>query len=122
MRFLVVDDSSTMRRILVSTLRRLGYPDCLEAGSGAEAIACLAATPVDMVITDCNMPEMDGLALVRAVRANEATRDLPIVMVTANAADADIVDARTAGITNYVVKPFTVETLASKIRASLRTA
>ncbi|MDH4062952.1 MAG: response regulator [Acidobacteriota bacterium] len=119
MRFLIVDDSSTMRRILVNTLRKLGYPDCLEAASGAEAIACLADTPVDMVITDCNMPEMDGLAFVRAVRANEATRDLPVVMVTANAADADLLDARTAGITSYVVKPFTTQALDAKIRESL---
>lgn len=120
MRFLIVDDSNTMRRILVNTLRKLGHDDCVEARSGREGIERLAESPVDMVITDCNMPEMDGLAFVRAVRSNGATRHLPVLMVTSNAAAADILDARSAGITSYVVKPFSVETIDAKIRASLK--
>lgn len=122
MRFLIVDDSITMRRILVNTLRKLGHEDCIEASSGREGMARLAASPVDMVITDCNMPEMDGLTFVRAVRANAATRHLPVLMVTSNAAAADILDARSAGITSYVVKPFTIDTIDAKIRASLKQA
>lgn len=78
MRFLIVDDSSTMRRIIINSLHRLGYGDCEEAGNGREALERLSSTPVDMVITDMNLPEMDGIEFVRALRANAATRTLPV--------------------------------------------
>jgi two-component system chemotaxis response regulator CheY len=117
MRFLVVDDSSTMRRIIVNTLGRIGYPDCLEAGNGREGLEKLAGGAVDVVITDWNMPEMNGLDFVRAIRASAATRTLPVLMVTTNAAQDDIVEALKAGVTNYVVKPFTPDVIKEKIQA-----
>ena len=120
MRFLIVDDSSTMRRIIINTLKKLGHEECHEAGNGREGVERLATTPVDMVITDWNMPEMSGIDFIRAVRANEATKTLPVLMVTTNAAEDDIVEALKAGVNNYVVKPFTPDTIKEKIQAALK--
>jgi two-component system, chemotaxis family, chemotaxis protein CheY len=120
MRFLIVDDSSTMRRIIINTLNKLGYKECHEAANGREGVERLATTPVDMVITDWNMPEMSGIDFIRAVRANDATRQLPVLMVTTNAAEDDIVEALKAGVNNYVVKPFTPDTIKEKIQAALK--
>jgi two-component system chemotaxis response regulator CheY len=119
MRFLVVDDSTTMRRIIINTLNKVGYPDCAEAANGREGIERLATSAVDFVITDWNMPEMSGIDFIRSVRANAATRDLPVLMVTTNAAKDDIVEALRAGVNSYVVKPFTPETIKEKIEAML---
>ena len=120
MRFLVVDDSSTMRRIIINTLNKLGYRECHEAGNGREGIDKLGSHPVDMVITDWNMPEMSGIDFIRALRANDATKRLPVLMVTTNAAEDDIVEALKAGVSNYVVKPFTPDTIKEKIEAALK--
>lgn len=120
MRFLVVDDSSTMRRIIINTLNKLGYTECREAGNGKEGLDALTANPVDIVITDWNMPEMSGVEFARAVRANDATKAVPILMVTTNAAEGDIVEALKAGVSNYVVKPFTPATIKEKIEAVLK--
>ena len=120
MRILVVDDSSTMRRIIINTLNKLGYKEFHEASNGREGVERLAATPVDMIITDWNMPEMSGVEFIRAVRANEATKHLPVLMVTTNAAEDDIVEALRAGVNNYVVKPFTPDTIKEKIEAVLK--
>ncbi len=117
MRFLIVDDSSTMRRIIINTLTKLGHDDFLEAANGREGIDRLSASSVDMIITDWNMPEMNGLEFVRAVRATDAAKDVPVLMVTTNAAKDDIVEALQAGVTNYVVKPFTADTIREKIDA-----
>ncbi len=122
MRFLVVDDSSTMRRIIINTLNKLGYTECREAGNGKEGLDALSANPVDIVITDWNMPEMSGVEFVRAVRANDATKAMPVLMVTTNAAEGDIVEALKAGVNNYVVKPFTPATIKEKIEAVLKPA
>ncbi len=122
MRFLVVDDSSTMRRIIINTLNTLGYKEFHEASNGREGVERLATTPVDMVITDWNMPEMSGVEFIKAVRANDATRQLPVLMVTTNAAQDDIVEALKAGVNNYVVKPFTPDTIREKIQAALKTS
>jgi two-component system chemotaxis response regulator CheY len=119
MRFLVVDDSTTMRRIIINTLNKVGYKDCAEAANGREGMDRLAEAPVDIVITDWNMPEMSGIEFIRAIRANAATRDLPVLMVTTNAAKDDIVDALRAGINSYVVKPFTPDTIRQKIEAMI---
>ncbi|MEZ5420317.1 MAG: response regulator [Vicinamibacterales bacterium] len=119
MRFLVVDDSSTMRRIIINTLNKLGYTECREAGNGREGLDQLTANPVDIVITDWNMPEMSGVEFARAIRANDATKAVPILMVTTNAAEGDIVEALKAGVSNYVVKPFTPATIKEKIEAVL---
>jgi two-component system chemotaxis response regulator CheY len=113
MRFLVVDDSSTMRRIIINTLNKLGYTDCQD-------LDAMTASPVDVVITDWNMPEMNGLEFARAVRANDATKTVPILMVSTNAAESDIVAALKAGVSNYVVKPFTPTTIKDKIEAVMK--
>jgi two-component system chemotaxis response regulator CheY len=120
MRFLIVDDSSTMRRIIINTLNKLGYKEFFEAGNGREGVDRLATTPVDMVITDWNMPEMSGIEFIKAVRANEATKGLPVLMVTTNAAEDDIKEALRPGVNNYVVKPFTPDTIKEKIQAALK--
>jgi two-component system chemotaxis response regulator CheY len=119
MRFLVVDDSSTMRRIIVNTLNKLGYQEVVEAGNGREGIDRVTAGGVDLVITDWNMPEMNGIDFIRALRATEKMKDTPVLMVTTNAAKDDIVEALRAGVNNYIVKPFTPDTFKEKIEAVL---
>ena len=119
MRFLVVDDSSTMRRIIINTLLKLGYQDVAEASNGREGLERLAAGSVDMIITDWNMPEMSGIDFIRTVRTNDQFASLPVLMVTTNAAKDDIVEALRAGVSNYVVKPFTPDTIREKIEAVL---
>ena len=120
MRFLIVDDSSTMRRIIINTLNKLGHKDCVEAGNGREAVERLTGKPIDMIITDWNMPEMSGVDFIRAVRSNESTRTVPVLMVTTNAAEDDIVEALRAGASSYVVKPFTPDVIREKIEAAIR--
>jgi two-component system, chemotaxis family, chemotaxis protein CheY len=117
MRFLVVDDSSTMRRIIINTLNKLGYQEIVEASNGREGIDRAMSAEVDMVITDWNMPEMNGIEFIRALRGLERMRDTPILMVTTNAAKDDIVEALRAGVNNYIVKPFTPDTFREKIEA-----
>ncbi len=119
MRFLVVDDSSTMRRIIINTLNKLGHQDVVQAGNGREGIERLADSAIDVVITDWNMPEMSGLEFVRSLRTVDTTKHLPVLMVTTNAAQDDIVEALRAGVNNYVVKPFTPDTIKEKIDAVL---
>jgi two-component system chemotaxis response regulator CheY len=119
MHILVVDDSSTMRRILVKTLERLGYPNSIEAAGGREALDLLDASPMDLAIVDWNMPGMSGLELVRAIRSKPATQNIPILMVTGNAGSEDVVRAVRSGITGYIVKPFSSETLRAKIAVVL---
>ncbi len=118
MKILVVDDSSTMRRIIKNTLARLGYKDVLEAGDGVEGWAQLDANPdIEMLITDWNMPEMNGLELVKKVRADERFEDLPIIMVTTEGGKAEVITALKAGVNNYIVKPFTPQVLKEKLQA-----
>jgi two-component system chemotaxis response regulator CheY len=120
MRFLIVDDSSTMRRIIINTLNKLGHKECHEAANGREGMERLASMPIDIVITDWNMPEMSGIDFIRALRANVGTKELPVLMVTTNAAEDDIVAALKAGVNNYVVKPFTPDTIREKIESIMR--
>jgi two-component system chemotaxis response regulator CheY len=117
LKILVVDDSSTMRRIIINTLSRIGYTNVVEAEHGKAGLEKLAQGGVEMIITDWNMPEMDGLEFVGAVRGSDGS--IPILMVTTNAAKEDIVSALQAGVNNYVVKPFTPETLKEKIESLL---
>jgi two-component system, chemotaxis family, chemotaxis protein CheY len=114
MKFLVVDDSATMRRIVVNSLRRIGFEDCVEAGDGAEALEAYDSS-VEFVITDWNMPNMGGLDFVRALRARADAKEVPILMVTTRSVREDIVQAAQAGVNNYVVKPFTPQVLKEKI-------
>lgn len=117
MRFLVVDDSATMRRIVVNSLQRVGFTDVVEAADGAEALEKLSG--IDFLITDWNMPKVSGAELTRAVRAQEECRSLPIIMVTARSVRDDILTAMEAGVDSYVVKPFTPQVLREKIDAVL---
>ena len=122
MRFLIVDDSSTMRRIIINTLTKLGYDSFLEANNGREGLDRLGSGPVDLVITDWNMPEMNGIDFVRNLRATAQGKSVPVLMVTTNAANDDVAEALRAGVNNYVVKPFTAETLREKIVAAVPNA
>ena len=116
MKILVVDDSSTMRRIIKNTLARLGYKDVLEGGDGVEGWDAMNDNPdVEMLITDWNMPEMNGLELVKKVRADERFVDLPIIMVTTEGGKAEVITALKAGVNNYIVKPFTPQVLKEKL-------
>lgn len=112
---ITVDDSSTMRRIIKNTLMKIGFSNILEAGHGIEALEVLAKNKVDLIITDWNMPEMDGLTFVKALRAKSEYKEIPILMVTTEAAKEDILTALRSGVNNYIVKPFTPETLQEKV-------
>ncbi len=112
---ITVDDSSTMRRIIKNTLTKLGFSNILEAVNGVEGLEVLANNKVDLIITDWNMPEMDGLTFVKTLRAKDEFKEVPILMVTTEAAKEDILTALRSGVNNYVVKPFTPETLQEKI-------
>jgi len=118
LKLLVVDDSSTMRRIIKNTLARLGYKDVLEGADGVEGWEQLDSNPdIEMLITDWNMPEMNGLELVKKVRADERFKDLPIIMVTTEGGKAEVITALKAGVNNYIVKPFTPQVLKEKLGA-----
>jgi two-component system chemotaxis response regulator CheY len=113
MKFLVVDDSPTMRRIVNNSLKGLGYTDVIEAEDGKDALAKIEG--IDFIITDWNMPVMTGLEFTKAVRADDKYKHLPILMVTTRGVKDDIVEALTARVNNYVVKPFTPQVLKEKI-------
>ena len=115
MKILVVDDFSTMRRIIRTLLRDLGLTNAEEADDGATALPMLKTGKFDFLITDWNMPIMEGIDLVRAIRADADLRDLPILMVTAEARREQIVAAAEAGVNGYIVKPFNAQTLEQKI-------
>lgn len=114
MKFLVVDDSVTMRRIIVNSLQRIGYNDTVEANDGQEALDRFDAS-VGFIITDWNMPGMNGIDFARAVRARDEGRSVPILMVTTRSAREDILAAVEAGVNNYILKPFTPPVLKEKI-------
>lgn len=114
MKFLVVDDSITMRRIIINALQRIGYNDAIEASDGKEALAKFDGS-IGFVITDWNMPAMSGIEFARAVRATPAGASVPILMVTTRGAREDIVSAVEAGVNNYILKPFTPSVLKEKI-------
>ncbi|WP_406706204.1 chemotaxis response regulator CheY [Sodalis sp.] len=115
LRFLVVDDFSTMRRIVRNLLKELGFNNVEEAEDGADALVKLKAAPFDFVISDWNMPNMDGLSLLQAIRADGTMAAMPVLMVTAEAKKENIVAAAQAGASGYVVKPFTAATLEEKL-------
>ena len=118
MKLLVVDDSSTMRRIIKNTLARLGYKDILEGADGVEGWNQMDSNPdIEMLITDWNMPEMNGLELVKKVRADARFKDVPIIMVTTEGGKGEVITALKAGVNNYIVKPFTPQVLKEKLGA-----
>ena len=115
MKILVVDDSATMRRIVIRSLTELALGEFVEAENGAKALEAVEKGGFGLVITDWNMPVMSGLEFVTALRASNA--EIPILMVTTNGSSVDVVDALKAGVSDYVVKPFTAETLKEKVLA-----
>ncbi len=115
MRLLVVDDFSTMRRIIKNILRQLGFNNIEEADDGTSAWEIINKGGIDFVISDWNMPQMTGIELLRKVRASEEFADMPFLMVTAEAQQENIIEAVQAKVSNYIVKPFTAETLKQKI-------
>lgn len=115
MQILVVDDFSTMRRIVKNVLRELGFSNMKEAEDGSSALQILNSSKIDFVVTDWNMPGMDGLSLLKAIRADEKLKTIPVLMVTAEAKREQIIEAAQAGVNGYVVKPFTAQTLKVKM-------
>jgi len=115
MRILVVDDFSTMRRIIKNILRQLGFNNIVEADDGSTAWEVLNKDKIDFIVSDWNMPEMPGIDLLRKVRASEEFADMPFLMVTAEGLQENIIEAVQAKVSNYIVKPFTAETLKQKI-------
>jgi two-component system chemotaxis response regulator CheY len=115
-RFLVVDDFSTMRRIVRNLLKELGFVNVQEAEDGVDALAKLRANEFDFVVSDWNMPNMTGLELLQNIRADAKLKHLPVLMVTAEAKKENIIQAAQAGASGYVVKPFTAATLDEKLK------
>ena len=121
MKILIVDDFSTMRRIIKNLLRDLGFTNTVEADDGTTALPILQTGTIDFLVTDWNMPGMTGIELLRAVRADEKLKTIPVLMVTAEAKRDQIIAAAQAGVNGYVVKPFTAVALKEKNREDLRT-
>lgn len=115
MKILVVDDMSTMRRIVKNILKQLGFLNMEEAENGQEALAKLRADNYGFVVSDWNMPVMPGIEMLRAIRADEKLKHIPVLMVTAEAQKENLIEAIQAGVNNYIVKPFTAETMQEKI-------
>ena len=115
MKILIVDDFSTMRRIIKNLLRDLGFNNTEEADDGNTGLPKLQSGNFDFLVTDWNMPGMTGIDLLRAVRADEKLKELPVLMVTAEAKKEQIVMAAQEGVNGYIVKPFTAQTLKEKI-------
>ena len=115
LKFLVVDDFSTMRRIVRGLLKEMGCNNVDEAEDGAVALQLLKATRYDFVVSDINMPNMNGFELLKAIKAEDSMRHIPVLMVTAEARKEDIVLAAQSGAAGYIVKPFTKATLEDKV-------
>jgi two-component system chemotaxis response regulator CheY len=115
MRILVVDDFSTMRRIIKNILKQLGFTNVVDADDGTTAWQVLNSDKIDFIISDWNMPKMSGIDLLRKVRGSEEFADTPFLMVTAEAQQENLVEAVQAKVSNYIVKPFTPDTLEQKI-------
>ena len=112
---LVVDDMATMRRIVRNILKQLGFANVEEAENGQEALQKLRADTYGLVVSDWNMPVMTGIDMLRTIRADENLKTIPVLMVTAEAQQGNLVEAVQAGVSNYIVKPFTAETMHEKL-------
>jgi len=115
MKILVVDDFATMRRIVKNILKQLGFENILEADDGASALEVLKREKIQFIISDWNMPQMSGIELLKTVRATEAWKELPFLMVTAEGQKENVIEAVKNRVNNYIIKPFTPETLMEKI-------
>jgi two-component system chemotaxis response regulator CheY len=120
MKVLVVDDFATMRKIIRNILKQIGFEDIVEAEDGVVALDVLKREKVGLVVTDWNMPHMSGIDLLRAIRQAPHSANLPVLMVTAEGLTENVLEAVKAGVSNYVVKPFTAEVLQEKIENIFR--
>lgn len=119
-KILIVDDFATMRRILKNILKQLGFKNLVEADDGTTAWEVLESQRIDLIISDWNMPKMTGLELLKKVRASTEYKKAPFLMVTAEAQKQNVIEAVQAGVSNYVVKPFTAEAISDKLKKILR--
>lgn len=115
MKILVVDDMVTMRKIVKNILKQLGFANTDEAENGEEGLQKLRGGSYNFVVSDWNMPVMTGIEMLRAIRADEKLKSIPVLMVTAEAQQSNLIEAVQAGVSNYIVKPFTAETMQEKI-------
>ncbi len=115
MNVLIVDDFATMRRILRNILKQLGFMNIIEADDGTTALEVLAKEKIDLIVSDWNMPKMTGLELLKEVRSDSKLKSIPFLMVTAEAQKKNVVDAVQAGVSNYIVKPFTADQILEKL-------
>jgi two-component system, chemotaxis family, chemotaxis protein CheY len=120
-KILIVDDSITIRRIITNALKTVGFTETIEASNGREALEKLTNSKVDFVITDWNMPEMNGLDLIKEIRANPVYSAMPILMITTRGTEHDVVEALQAKVNSYIMKPFTPQELKEKIEGILKT-
>jgi two-component system chemotaxis response regulator CheY len=120
-KILIVDDSITIRRIITNALKTVGFTETIEASNGKEALEKLTSGKVDFVITDWNMPEMNGLDLIKEIRANPVYSSMPILMITTRGTEHDVVEALQAKVNSYIMKPFTPQELKEKIEGILKT-
>lgn len=121
LKVLIVDDFPTMRRIVRNLLKQIGITNVIEADNGQNALSVLEThNDIDLIISDWNMPVMTGIDFLKAVRSNPKTKHIPFIMVTAEAKKENILEAVKAGVSNYVVKPFTAETLKEKIQKVIK--
>ena len=114
-KIMCVDDFSTMRRIIKTLLKQIGYQNILEAEDGAQALHLLKSEAVDFIISDWNMPKMTGLELLRAVRSEDQLKAIPFLMITADSEKEKVIEAIRAGVSNYIVKPFNADILKGKM-------
>ena len=119
MSILVVDDYKTMLRILRNLLRQLNFSNIAEASDGAAALQKLRKSPCGLIISDWNMEPMTGIQLLREVRGDEKLKSIPFIMITAESKSENVIAAKEAGVSNYIVKPFNAETLKSKMASVL---
>ena len=115
MKIMIVDDSASMRMIVIDILRQLGFMNLQEAGNGQEALEKIRAEPVDFVISDWRMPVMSGIDLLRSVRADDALKHIPFLMMTAEVQKENIVQAVQSGVSSYIAKPFTADVFRQKL-------
>jgi two-component system, chemotaxis family, chemotaxis protein CheY len=117
---LIVDDFASMRRIVKGTLKSIGFNNFIEAEDGVIALKMLEKEKIDLIISDWIMPNMNGLEFLKAVKGNDKFKNIPFIMVTAEGQKGNVLEAINAGVSNYIVKPFTPETLQAKLKKVLQ--
>jgi len=116
MKVLVVDNSAPMRRVIKGVLRQIGFKNIIEADDGSMALQELRKEKAGLIVSDWNMPKMNGLELLKAVRSDEDLKDIPFIMITAEVEKDNVLEAIKAGVSGYITKPFTLETVSKKVK------